>query len=422
MDPLLTSLRPARARPDRTRLVWALGVALLLGACGGGGGSVVIAPYWVASGLVVQDLDGDGRADVAVARTYVDGAPPHAGDVAVRRQTVAGRFAAEEIHPVAADPWTLSVADIDGDARPDLIAASPLTRPVAINGTGDSGAIALLRQDLLLPGRFQPAQVLATGGIANEAGVADVNADGRADLLVADGVIANSRARLLTQQAPVGVFNPPVAVCTGSGSGWASLASGDVDNDGVADVVGAGGTRAWWCRGLGGGAFGAPSVLGLGTSLGGVVLADLDGNGRLDMAVADAGLAPSGGTGGSVVRIWLQSPTGAFSPQLHAVADGARRLAVADLDQDGRLDIAVVSIVYQTQGNSTRVTLLRQSASVAGTFSVSSVWQGPLSGSFIATGDVTGDGLTDIVINDGPTVHAQSATVPGVFLPGTVLP
>lgn len=117
MDPLLTSLRPARARPDRTRLVWALGVALLLGACGGGGGSVVIAPYWVASGLVVQDLDGDGRADVAVARTYVDGAPPHAGDVAVRRQTVAGRFAAEEIHPVAADPWTLSVADKIGRAH-----------------------------------------------------------------------------------------------------------------------------------------------------------------------------------------------------------------------------------------------------------------------------------------------------------------
>ncbi len=422
MNTLSASRRPARSRPERTRFVCSLGAALLLAACGGGGGSAVIGPYWVPSGLVVQDLDGDGRADVAVARTYLDGAPPHAGYVDVRRQTVPGRFAATEIHPVAADPWTLSVADTDGDARPDLLTASPLTLPVAINGTGDSGAVSLLRQDPLLPGRFQPAQVLATGGMANEAGVADVNADGRADLLVADGVIANSRARLLTQQAPGGVFNPPTAVCAGSGSGWASLAAGDVDNDGVVDIAGAGGTRAWWCRGLGGGAFGAPSVLGLGASLGGVVLADLDGNGRLDVAVADAGLAPSGGTGGSLVTIWLQSPAGTFGLQTHAVADGARRLAVADLDQDGRLDIAVVSIVYQTQGNSTRVTLLRQSAMVAGTFSVSSAWQGPMAGNFLATGDVTGDGLTDIVVNDSPTVYAQSATVPGVFLPGTVLP
>jgi hypothetical protein len=41
----------------------------------------------------------------------------------------------------------------------------------------------------------------------------------------------------------------------------------------------------------------------------------------------------------------------------------------------------------------------------------------PLSGNFIAIGDLDGDGRNDIVINDGPSVLLQSATVPGSFRP-----
>ena len=38
---------------------------LLLTACGGGGGSV-IPPFWSDSGLVVEDLNGDGLNDIVV--------------------------------------------------------------------------------------------------------------------------------------------------------------------------------------------------------------------------------------------------------------------------------------------------------------------------------------------------------------------
>jgi hypothetical protein len=162
--------------------------------------------------------------------------------------------------------------------------------------------------------------------------------------------------------------------------------------------------------------------LGTGLALLGLVLADLDGDGCLDAVAADAGNAPSGGLGGAAVRWWRQTAPGVFSAQAQGVADGARRVLVRDLDADGRPDLAVISTVYQTQANSTRITVLLQTPASPGSYAVSQVWEGPYSASFIAAGELTGDGRVDLVV-DGPVVYPQSATTPGVFVPaGVVLP
>jgi hypothetical protein len=355
-------------------------------ACGGDGGIAVIAPYWVSGGVVVSDLDGDGRDDVAMAIRHVDGPPPHPGYVDVRRQTTSGAFAPLQRHAVAADPWVLVAGDVDGDGRPDLVSASPMTQPAPVNAPADSGAVALLRQSAVNPGQFGAAQVLTTGGVANDVALSDVQGDGRTDLLVADGVIVNSRALWLTQ-LPAGAFAPPVPVCAGAGRGWSALAVGDLDGDGLADLVGVGGDRLWWCRAQAGGGIAPPAVLG-----------------------------------GAAVRWWRQTAPGVFSAQAQGVADGARRVLVRDLDADGRPDLAVISTVYQTQANSTRITVLLQTPASPGSYAVSQVWEGPYSASFIAAGELTGDGRVDLVV-DGPMVYPQSATTPGVFVPaGVVLP
>jgi hypothetical protein len=52
-----------------------------------------------------------------------------------------------------------------------------------------------------------------------------------------------------------------------------------------------------------------------------------------------------------------------------------------------------------------------------GRFTAGGVYTGPHAGNFVAIGDVNGDGLNDIVVNDGPSVLLQSATALGTFAP-----
>jgi hypothetical protein len=144
-------------------------------------------------------------------------------------------------------------------------------------------------------------------------------------------------------------------------------------------------------------------------------VADVDGDGRADLVAANAGNAPSGGTGGASVSILLQTSPGSFVPTQIPVADGARRVAIDDLNHDGIPDVAVVSMVYQDLYSPSRISVLLQSAASRGQFSVAGVYAGPEPGSFIAIGDMNGDGRNDLVLETGPSVLMQSASAPGTF-------
>lgn len=327
-------------------------MAILLSACGGGGGGgggdVVIAPFWSQSGVIVADFNGDGKVDVAVATTYIAGPPPHQGYVEVYLQTGPGNFEAPVRYLVGPDPWGMSAGDVDGDGRLDLVVASPDTVAPQINVIGDSGGIAILRQDPAQPGHFLTSQWIATGGAAEDAAIADLNGDGRTDLVVADGVQVNSRALLLRQNPTAsGTFLAPTSLQTDSGSGSQDLVVADVNGDGLSDVVLAtNNSIVILYRSVAGG-FDPPLLLAAGTNTNGVAVADLDGDGRADIVAANAGHASSGATGGASVTIFRQTSPGSFITTNIPVADGARRVAIGDLNGDGVPDIAVVSLVYQ---------------------------------------------------------------------------
>lgn len=61
------------------------------------------------------------------------------------------------------------------------------------------------------------------------------------------------------------------------------------------------------------------------------------------------------------------------------------------------------------------MSVLLQSAANRGQFSVAGVHAGSDPGSFIAIGDMNGDGRNDLVLENGPCVLLQSVSVAGTF-------
>ncbi|HQQ78439.1 MAG TPA: VCBS repeat-containing protein [Thermoanaerobaculia bacterium] len=156
--------------------------------------------------------------------------------------------------------------DFDGDGFLDLAAA------------GGAG-IDILKGDG--KGSFAPSLSLARSGSFNDLSAADVDGDGRPDLVVVDGVTIQSflsRGGLRFD----GPFVTPITTYGGAGT----VSAGDLDGDGRADVVLSGMYRGYpsvWL-GAGDGTFRVTSVSLPGRSPGRVLLADLTGTGRLDLA------------------------------------------------------------------------------------------------------------------------------------------
>jgi hypothetical protein len=365
--------------------------------------------------VVVADFNGDGRSDVAVAATYIDGPPPHAGYVEVYFQTATGVFTMPARYPIGPDPWGMSAGDVDSNGKLDLVVASPSTVPAKINVIANSGGVSVLRQDPANPGGFLASQWIATGGSATDVAVAQLDGGGLADLVVADGVTVNSRAVLLLQNpsAP-GAFMAPTTLSTGGGGGSEDVAVADVNGDGLADIVLAATSSVVVFYQRAGGGFESPVLLTAGLIADGVAVADLDGDGRADIVVVNAGNAPSGGTGASSATILLQTSPGEFVASNITLPDGARRVAIGDLNGDRLPDIAALSTVYQAIGTPSKVSVLLQSSAIRGQFAMAATYDGATS-SFVAIGDINGDGLNDIVVDDGPAVLLQRAGAPGTF-------
>jgi hypothetical protein len=106
-----------------------------------------------------------------------------------------GAFLAPVTYAAQAGTIHIVVADLDGDGKPDLVTANLGPLP--------TGSVSVLRQDPSRPGVYQAAQSVAGFGQPLAVAVADLNNDGRPDVAVADG----STATVMFQGTTPGTFS-----------------------------------------------------------------------------------------------------------------------------------------------------------------------------------------------------------------------
>lgn len=368
----------------RTLPILPLTAFLLLGPAPAAGQDLLRrgTPVDVGAGsgeLILADLDADGHLDLVSKHLLTDRIAVHRGrgngTFEVRRQSLVAPGGAGAI----------ALGDADGDGRLDLAIArrdSVVESVAIVRGTASGFA--------------DPATASALRSHASQATwkpiieFADVNGDGELDIVVGNG------------------RRPSIELLLGDGRGGFALDRsirlatrderhefdlGDVDGDGDIDIVDAGGIEsgsAGYLRvypGDGRGGFataGTPAPIAVPPAPRGTLLADIDGDGDLDVAL---------GHPDSLVSILLNDGTARFTPSAGSpfrVAGPAYGLAAADLNGDGRTDLAAATVES--------VTVLAGSVRGFAPAPGSPYRAGP--GAYrIVAGDIDEDGRPDLLVS-----------------------
>jgi len=289
-----------------------------------------------------------------------------------------------------------AVADVNGDGKPDIVVVNNSGTVGVLLGNGD--------------GTFQPVVTYNPGGgYTNSVAVADVNGDGKPDIVVANCTSSGGDCWNDRSDGTVGVllgngdgtFQTAVSYDPG---GWRTLAVAvaDVNGDGKPDIVVAnlGSNNVGVLLGNGDGTFQTAVTYGSGgyNSWGSgqlVAVADVNGDGKPDIVVAN-NCADSACDNGGSVGVLLGNGDGTFQPAVAfgSGGNGPAAVAVADVNGDGKPDLVV------TNNSSSTVAVLLGNGD--GTFQTATTYDSGYGGAplGVAVADVDGDGKPDIVVAD----------------------
>ena len=332
-----------------------------------------------ARALATGDINGDGLPDLAVANYN------YAGTVTLLIADNGGGFCTQTVAKVGDDPVDLALRDLNGDERPELIVLNRSSADLRIfehlggdSSAADTGTKAFYKNAsvrIALPAKSGPAEQLQ---------IADINGDRKADLLMlasdlyfvlnngSDEGDKSAPASGLTRsfsETPRALVDDPKFAEDRRGRRATSFAAADLDRDGDTDIAVAfadgKGRRSYLSllRNTGG-SQASPAFIRAGhlSALPGaqqqtdetdaatpagfadraVVRAqDLDGDGIVDLALNHSAL-PGLSVYRNTSRKGKFSPNGLRPKKFPALPAPATDLRLADLNGDGKLDVAVL--------------------------------------------------------------------------------
>ncbi|HSB73299.1 MAG TPA: VCBS repeat-containing protein, partial [Candidatus Methylomirabilis sp.] len=322
-------------------------VSVLLGdGLGGFGAKSDFVTGTGPSAVAVGDFNGDGKLDLVVANSTGNSVSVLLGDGA-------GNFPSRSDIPTGNGPAAVAVGHVNPGTLPgfdsflDIVVANATDGTVSVLlGNGVGGFIPSIGS----PFPAGPSPVALA--------LVDISAD-----LVLDIIVANSTTGTVSTllgdgtgsfTAPLG---SPFLTAAGAGAGPVALAIGDIEvtngNPPPLDLVTANSStnNMSYLKGGGDGTFaipgaGAQSTFNTGTAPSALAIADLDGDGNLDVAVTNRTsntVSVLLGLGGGLFRLQIPFATG-IQP---------KAIAIADLNGDNKLDL----IVANSGGSSVSVLL-----------------------------------------------------------------
>jgi hypothetical protein len=341
--------------------------------------------------IAVADVNGDGNPDIVVSNFW-------SSTVGVLLGNGDGTFQTAMTFTPGVQNSAIAIADVNGDGKPDLIVGIWSGGVGVLLGNGD--------------GTFQPIVTYGSGGVqVSDVAVADVNHDGNPDLIVVNYGSLLALAVLLGNGD--GTFQQ--AVSYGSGVYAWSVAVADVNGDANPDLVVAGGLfgGAAVVLGNGDGTFKpAVSYSWSGEWAQSIAVADVNHDNKPDLLVA---VCETTGCDHGAAAVLLGNGDGTFQAAVDydSGGAGANGIAVADVDGDGKPDLLVANWVTSSVG-----VLLGNGD---GTFQTSVTYgSGGLYPMSILAADLNGDGKPDLIVgNECDPSGSCISGIAGVLLNNT---